>query len=82
MMGSMKAPQEWDAVIQAMPKIHPCVEQEKRADHMRPIRQRQAIQQSEIVSLSPLRSRPPQRDKNETGEQRVEDTQHGDFSSP
>jgi hypothetical protein len=39
-MRSMKAPQERNAMVQAMPKVHPADEEEKCSEKMRPARER------------------------------------------
>jgi hypothetical protein len=40
LMRSMKTPQKGNATIQAMPKLHPGIEEEKCSEKMRPARER------------------------------------------
>jgi hypothetical protein len=61
------------AMIQAMPKVHPGIEEEKCSEKTRPAWQRPPIQQAEVVKLGPLRSGPPGTDENEPNHDRVQD---------
>ena len=77
----MKAPEKGNAMVQAMPKVHPGVEEENCSEEMRPARQRPPIQQSEVVGTCPLRSGPPERYENQPDHGRVQKSQDEIFQA-
>lgn len=64
-MNAMEAPEERDAVVEAVPGVHPEVDEEEGSDEGGPSGQSEPIEKSEVVGLSPVGSGPPKCDADE-----------------
>src|SRR5262245_14590951 len=74
-MHPMKAPQKWNAVIHAMPGIHPEVQQDEGAQQMCPRWHRHPMEESKLLLFGPMRDREPKCNTQHTVKNGVDCTQ-------
>lgn len=74
-MNAMEAPEERDAVVEAVPGVHPEIDEEEGGDEGGPGRQCEPVQKAKGVGLGPIRGGPPEGNANGGVEGGVDETE-------